>query len=157
MEVNSSPALDLDNDVDVTVKTQLINDTLDLLALHQPHKQPKHSRRTSDISHTSFTLPDLPHSKPRKGDKSAHIALERATVDCSLSYDKDYRETKGKRTLSRRKLDITEVERALLTPHTQGKVEELTRSRPVFLPSEGRPNSCGLYELICPLTPVFPI
>lgn len=52
LEVNSSPALSVDTELDAEVKTALINDTIDLLGLQSPaafwatHKQGTKGRRT---------------------------------------------------------------------------------------------------------------
>ena len=176
LEVNSSPALDLDSDVDVVVKTQLINDTLDLLAFRPPEEHwpaqkntqrrrmeaAKHSRRSSDIPKSSnFTLPDLRPKRQKVGGNAAkppYTSLETVTVDCSqsLTYPGKMRESSRKAVLDGRKADIG-VERDTINPRILAKVEELTRTRPAYTPSEGRPAACGLYELICPVTPVSTI
>ena len=175
LEVNSSPALDLESDVDITVKTQLINDTLDLLAFQPPQEylearkcvaekkrrigEIKHCRRSSDIP---FQIHSVFPELPRNSLRNARASMETVTLDCSQSVflGENHRKIKGNGAVNRLKSGLNEAERGLqemLDPKTRAKVEALTRTRPTYIPLEGRPVSCGLYELICPLTPVNPI
>lgn len=179
LEVNSSPALDLESDVDITVKTQLINDTLDLLAFQQPQEclaarkcvagkkrrigETKHLRRSSDIpSQIHSVFPELPRNHVKNCLRNAQASMEAVTLDYSqsVSIGGNHRKIKGNGAVNMIKSGLNDGERGLqemLDPKTRAIVEALTRTRPTYIPLEGRSVSCGLYELICPLTPVNPI
>ena len=142
LEVNSSPALEIDGKVDDLVKTRLVNDTLDLLDLISPEdywinreKNAKntHKRRISDMKIANF--PSIRVSNP---ENYLRNSLQTHTIDHFPARTRLHSPAKRKET----------------------SVNHRKTGSECPIPanfSENRPANCGLYELICPLSAVIGI